>query len=163
MLLLDLSTSVPEIQDLFERNAVDGRIRLGSWLRVARDQEHPSRGDTGVCRRIAACAATAATPAAVRHQLWCNDTSVCCDHAEDDPAASHNEEQLTLLQFSLHLLSPQNDAVTASHEGSMLAGKPLAHYWAASSHKYLCCDSNHSLCACGLCLTGSCTSLRGGI
>ena len=106
MLLMHLCTSVPEIQGLFERNAANGRIRRGSWRRIVCDQERAGSGDR----------------------------SEAAD-AEDELAAPQSE-QLNLLQFSLHILSPQNDAVAASRRGRTSAGEPLAHYWAASSHKY---------------------------
>ena len=55
---------------------------------------------------------------------------------------------LSLLQFALQLLGPHNNAVSPASD--FRTGKdvkqPMAHYWAATTHKYIRHqDSNHSL------------------
>eukprot|EP00966_Prymnesium_polylepis_P298451 6896739-Prymnesium_polylepis.1 len=119
-LLLELCTSSEKISQLHACRAVNGRLAMASW------REFLGAEQLGCYVDDEAAAAGLGIG----------------DHDEEaelqrSGTEGHSTEGLTLQQFALKLLRPQNDAVSPARGWLRRKdglNEPFAHYWTASSH-----------------------------
>eukprot|EP00966_Prymnesium_polylepis_P030066 698825-Prymnesium_polylepis.3 len=126
-LLLHLSTSSKMISELFSRYEVGGSVPLVQWLEFTRAEQLERCGDEEEVAPSTGNAYQDSTEMARRKQHFVHDVGSVGGDLE-------SEETLSLLRFSLLLLSPRNDAIRDPSGPSLEQDKPLSSYWTATSH-----------------------------
>jgi len=122
--LLRLCTSSRRIAALFERHSADGRMPMSGWLAFVRAEQLGRREHE----------AGAATYHAEEEEVAQYSSAIFLSPAARSSPVS--ERTLSLLQFSLILLSQENGAIAPARSPRAAddLGQPLAHYWIACSH-----------------------------
>jgi hypothetical protein len=140
-LLLRLSLSSQEITSVFNRIAIDGEIDLEGWLTFVRTEqaaiEQAIVDDDGLSVDIydGLSVSTYDNDASPKEQSEMTEAREVFERAAS-AVGSQSTRGLSLLQFTLQLLSQHNDVVAPARDpdtNNDLA-EPLSHYWMATSH-----------------------------
>ena len=128
-LLLHLFTMTPELTAVFERYSVDGAMHRAEWLRFVRDEQLSSEAEQGLMAPVQQLGVEGSSELQQWQQMFENQT-------EEGGAGLQADKALHLLQLSLALLSPENDAVAPARPVGTThdLDRPLSHYWTACSH-----------------------------
>ena len=136
-LLLRLCTSSATITQLFHRYAVGDKMGLSQWLSFVSTEQLASQLDESGSSDSGGHSHSAEPPEEVEVEL----TSARRDFERAIQSWGVDQEldidqKLSLLQFALLLLSPQNDAVEPARDASSTDDlhAPITHYWVATSH-----------------------------
>jgi hypothetical protein len=132
-LLLRLCTSSQEITKVFERHAVGDWMGLVEWLHFFNtDQLTRSPFDNGIQD---GCSPSPRSPFPHREDGLASELAEAKKRFLS-VSEMQGDNGLTQLQFSLQLLSSENDAVSPGR--SIIAADgleaPMSHYWTAASH-----------------------------
>eukprot|EP00966_Prymnesium_polylepis_P318941 7366565-Prymnesium_polylepis.1 len=118
-MLLVLCTQTPQLTALFQKYAIDGRVKGPEWLTFVHSEQLGAASNDGEAE-----------------QAHLSYDAFELDRAEQQLKNRNFHRGLSPLHFGLHILSPLNDAIVKPNEIHLPdAHHPFSHYWNACSHK----------------------------
>ena len=129
--LLTFCTSSPKIRKLFEDYGENSRMHLDDWLTFTRSEQLQRCENATESSRSSDDGDQLKDDQAAALALARTHFEDAIDTMSD---ASATDKALSLLHFSLELLSPHNRAALGKPASEKDLREPFAHYWTAASH-----------------------------